>query len=425
MYKGRVMRNVFGGGRGKDNWNGEGYMTDEEKATMDLSSKGYVFGKTDVNIHGGSIGTVDGVAKGYGNIFGGGDLGFVYSATGTKGSDGYYRDANKSLTEDCRVSVKVLGYATAPVTIDGKSYAKGDTISNETLDKLANGDAAWKSIDQEGITVHNGVFAGGNVSSGSNEVFAFSTTVFGNATAAVVDVFCRDLVSVGGDGIGGIYGDGNLTYVDGYRELNISNYGTDFYALPSSMDLTDPETMAQYNKLTDRQKAIYVVKYKFDGAAEGNYKGLYEAGDVVLSEEYNKFTDVQKKHWTAVHSVINEGRYINTIQRCDFCGIIGSRLVLRGAMDRAQENTLEQADFTNYTINRVGELSLNQWHSLGDGVPGDVIHGCYFGIYNVVKLLGAVTSDVKFDDIRETASTLTNTARPIGSGNRPRRKTIM
>ena len=408
MYKGRVLRNVFGGGRGKDNWGGEGYMTDEEKATMDLSSKGYVFGKTDVNIHGGSIGSVDGVAKGYGNIFGGGDLGFVYSGSGTKGSDGYYHDANKNLTEDCRVSVKVLGYATQDVTIDGKSYAKGDTISNETLDKLANGDAAWKSVDQEGITVHNGVFAGGNVSSGSNEVFAFSTTVFGNATAAVVDVFCRDLVSVGGDGIGGIYGDGNLTYVDGYRELNISNYGTDFYALPSSMDLTDPETMAQYNKLTDRQKAIYVVKYKFDGEAEGNYKGLYEAGDVVLSEEYNKFTDVQKKHWTAVHSVINEGRYINTIQRCDFCGIIGSRLVLRGAMDRAQENTLEQADFTNYTINRVGELSLNQWHSLGDGVPGDVTHGCYFGIYNVVKLLGAVTSDVKFDDVRETASTLEN-----------------
>ena len=408
MYKGRVLRNVFGGGRGKDNWDGEGYMTAAEKATMDLSSKGYVFGKTDVNIHGGSIGTVDGVAKGYGNIFGGGDLGFVYSASGTKGSDGYYHDANKNLTEDCRVSVKVLGYATQDVTIDGKSYAKGDTISNETLDKLANGDAVWKSIDQEGITVHNAVFAGGNVSSGSNEVFAFSTTVFGNATAAVVDVFCRDLVSVGGDGIGGIYGDGNLTYVDGYRELNISNYGTDFYALPSSMDLTDPETLAQYNKLTDRQKAIYVVKYKFDGAAEGNYKGLYEAGDVILSEEYNKLTDVQKTHWTAVHSVINEGRYINTIQRCDFCGIIGSRLVLRGAMDRAQENSLDQADFTNYTINRVGELSLNQWHSLGDGVPGDVTHGCYFGIYNVVKLLGAVTSDVRFDDVRETASTLTN-----------------
>ena len=408
MYKGKVLRNVFGGGRGKDSWDGEGYMTAAERATMDLSSKGYVFGKTDVNIHGGVIGSPDGLTKNYGNVFGGGDLGFVYSATGTKSTaDGYYHDGNDNLTEDCRVSVKVLGYAKEGVRINGTDYAAGDVISNEVLNTLSNSDIdIWSKIDQEGITIHNGVFAGGNVSSGASEVLAYSTTVFGNATAAVVDVFCRDLISVGGDGVGGIYGDGNLTYVDGYRELNISNYGTDFYALPSSMDLTDPAVAAEYNKLTDRQKDIYVVKYKFDGSAEGNVNGLYEAGDVILSEEYNKLTDTQKPHWTAIHSVINEGRYINTIQRCDFCGIIGSRLVLRGAMDRAQDSDLDNADFTNYTINRVGELSLNQWHSLGEGVSGDVIHGCYFGIYNVVKLLGAVTSDVRFDDIRETGSTI-------------------
>ena len=84
LYNGHVMRDVFGGGRGFDNWGGEGYMTPAEKQTMDLSSKGYVFGKTDVQILGGVVGTEANVSKGYGNVFGGGNIGYVYSATGTK-----------------------------------------------------------------------------------------------------------------------------------------------------------------------------------------------------------------------------------------------------------------------------------------------------------------------------------------------------
>ena len=57
LYGGHVMRNVFGGGRGYDNWGREGWMSEEEKLTMDRSSKGFVFGSTDVNIRGGEIGT--------------------------------------------------------------------------------------------------------------------------------------------------------------------------------------------------------------------------------------------------------------------------------------------------------------------------------------------------------------------------------
>ena len=34
LYGGHVLRDVFGGGRGYDNWNGQGWMSDEEKATM-------------------------------------------------------------------------------------------------------------------------------------------------------------------------------------------------------------------------------------------------------------------------------------------------------------------------------------------------------------------------------------------------------
>ena len=43
MYSGHVLRNVFGGGRGKDSWGGDGtmYMDQNLVATLDMKSKGY------------------------------------------------------------------------------------------------------------------------------------------------------------------------------------------------------------------------------------------------------------------------------------------------------------------------------------------------------------------------------------------------
>ena len=109
------------------------------------------------------------------------------------------------------------------------------------------------------------------------------------------------------------------------------------------------------------------------------------------------------------------GRPMNTLQRADFCGIFGSRMVMQGAEDRVPEIV----DHTNYTINRVREVSLNHKTSvieadkalksgktpkadIMDQDPEDfedvkkAIHGNYFGIYNIVNYLGALTSDVFF-----------------------------
>ncbi len=442
MYGGEVRHDIFGGGRGFNYRNESG----------SLGTAGYVFGTTDVRIHGGHVGTRTGVQDGYGNVFGGGNVGFVYGNS-FKHSDGRYytgtaktaltidgktfavndpiptyyltklsetsggisdTDVELTLSEDTHVEVKVYGKATGTLTIDGRSFAAGDLISTDYLDKLSGTDTRWDNIDQTGITIYNAVFAGGNVSTGSDKIFAFAKTVFGNSTASVIDAYGRDLVSVGGDGVGGLYGDGNLTYVDGYRELNITNYGTDYFALQHVMDLTDnAQAQAAFEQLTNRQKEFYVTKYKFDGDYDGGGSDasylMYEKDDVVLSDVYDTFNETQQSHWTAVQSVINEGRYINTIQRCDLCGLKGSRLVLRGAMDRAQDKN--EADYINYTINRVGELSLNQ-NNKTKNVDGwtadDEVHGCYFGIYNVVKFLGALTSDVHFGGseaaVRQTKS---------------------
>ena len=396
MYGGHVEKDVFGGGRGFNNWGTE--------EVPDDNTNGYIFGTTDVRIHRGEIGTAEGVAEGVGNVFGGGNIGFVYSVNGVKQGvrgDGeyegwYYTDVtNKTLSEDTHVEVKVWGKALGEVNIGGKAYAAGAYIETEALNQLKGGNddrATWANIDQTGVTIHNAVFAGGNVSAGTDKVMAFANTVYGNSTASVVDAFSRDLVTVGADGVGGLYGDGNLTFVDGYRELNITNYGTDFYYLDKN------PTSEYYAQLTDRQKSFYVTKY----TCKTDYDE-YMVGDVIMSEEYNRLPEDKRSNWQAEKSIINEGRYINTVQRCDFCGIKGSRLVLRGAIDRAQDET--EADYTHYTINRVGELSLNQ------NKINDVSHGCYFGIYNVVKLLGSVTSDVHFAGaaaaIRQTGSTTT------------------
>jgi hypothetical protein len=68
-------------------------------------------------------------------------------------------------------------------------------------------------------------------------------------------------------------------------------------------------------------------------------------------------------------------------------------MVLQGAKDRVAE----VGEDIDYTINRVGELSLNQQHSVIQADTGsDQTHGNYFGIYSLVNYLGNLTSDVRF-----------------------------
>ncbi len=435
LYHGQVHRNVFGGGRGYNNL-GEGGT---------LYSDGYVFGQTEVHIFGGEVGTKSGTSQGFGNVFGGGDIGFVYSAYEQDGQlrfgkkagaryvdadEGYYyrsdgtnyldedgnvlaSNAEKQLTEDCKVLVEPHCLVNSPVTINGHSYNTGDYVPIDDLNTMANknNDSNWQKLDNTGIIIHNAVFAGGNASSGSSQVYANTTTIFGNATASIYDVFHRDLITLGSGRIGGLYGDGNLTFVDGYRGLNITNYGTDYYSIAKEITIT------QYHALSEREQAYYELRYKciqecvdkdgthyttdegggkastltaddiltlFDGVTDNGVSLIVENedGELVPNPSYWKENGVCS---------IYAGRPMNTIQRADFCGVFGSRMVMQGAQDRVPE----VVDYKNYTINRVREVSLNKKTSVaGDGV----VNGNYFGIYSLVNFLGALTSDVNFGD---------------------------
>ena len=468
LYGGHVMRNVFGGGRGFDNWNGDGtmFMSKEVRESLDLSSKGYVFGSTDVRIRGGEVGTHADVAQGLevGNVFGGGNQGFVYSATGTKhgvrktqalsemtnglptdgggyyyskwiGDEGVGTDHSKcELSLDCNVVVEPYcrvtdegGISGFTASADGtvkSSYAKGEYVPLEALNQLKSKttDAArWSKIDYTtGVTIHNAVFAGGNVTVGSDQMYVNTGTVFGNVTAALRDVYHRDLITIGTEHTGGIYGDGNLTMVDGWREIHIDNYGTDYYTMEAEISKSD------YEAMSDRERAYFVLNYKTRQEITGTKSGTLAANKRMTLDEIKEAFDFDnyknsdypedyKKYISADGTPnptyftemgfcsIYAGRLLNTIQRCDMAAVWGSRIVLQGARDRVPE----KADYTRYTLNRVGELSLNQRISEA-GDPQKITvgstqvdnpeykHGNYFGIYSVVNYLGNLTSDVFF-----------------------------
>ena len=450
MYGGHVLRNVFGGGRGYDNL--------DQHGTLD--SDGFVFGQTEVRIHGGEIGT-DLVSED-GNVFGGGDVGYVYSAfektDGTvargeksgvryhgSGEGYYYYDG--SLTEDCKVLIEPqCKLKDIPeYTINGTKYKKGDYVPIEALNTLKNkaADQAWAFLDDTGIIIHNAVFAGGNTSAGSSDInnahhnnYANNPSVFGNATASIHDVYNRDLITLGTRHTGGLYGDGNLTLVDGYRELNITNYGTDYYNIQSEISLDT------YKSLPAREAAYYELRYMCikecvdkDGT---HYKpATTESGkeikaSVITADDYfTVFKDCQydgddmivqdpndpdgikqipnPEYWKENGVLpVYAGRLMNSIQRADFCGVWGSRMVMQGAEDRVPE----KADYINYTINRVREVSLNKKeykdYSTASIDEKNILHGNYFGIYNIVNYLGALTSDVTFDAKRETDNVESN-----------------
>ena len=460
FFEGEVHRNLFGGGRGYNNL-GEGGT---------LYSDGYVFGQTEVHMHSGTVGTAKELARGNGNVFGGGDIGYVYSAyegddgklyVGIKDGDrydnqweGYYyaykvgdgsytpssttppaTDPNwvmdggeYVLTEDCKVLIEPYARVTSgSVSYDDKVYNVGDYVPTAYLHTLGNrADNKWNQLDDTGITIYNAVFAGGNTSSGSSTVYANATTVFGNATASIHDVYHRDLITLGTGRTGGLYGDGNLTFVDGYRGLNITNYGTDYYNIAKEI------TKDQYDALPVRERAYYQLRYKCvqeceanDGTkyhpASGDIKASILTIDDLLTLFENNETILpggvpNPEYWkqNGVCSIY-AGRLMNTLQRADFCGVFGSRMVMEGAEDRVPEI----ADHTKYTINRVREVSLNHKESviatdktlkagktkkddIMDQNPEDfvnkdkAIHGNYFGIYSVVNYLGALTSDAFF-----------------------------
>ncbi len=464
LYRGKVKCDVFGGGCGFTLTDGDGSLSQER-----LYTDGYVFGSANVCIYGGEIGTLQNIENEHGNVFGGGNVGFFYSGNDKmtagvdqnlknkdfldKGKtyyvipkakknynqaaltseewakckdDDFFADANDAtsvregeLSIACEVLIEPWCRVKEAVTIHNQPYVAGDYVKTEDLDFLTykNKNEAtevivkenvetWQKLETDGITIWNAVFAGGNVSTGDDKVYAETTTVYGNVAVTINDLYYRDLVSIGTEigskHVGGIYGDGNLTFADGYRELSLNCYGTDYYNLKSEV------TQAEFDALNAREKDYYQMKYKCTETYPAGDEPKYKAGDVISESIYKNLPPAEQGYWQpAGFRSKYAGRLMNTIQRADFAGVFGSRLVLQGAMDRVLTKEGDQLKFEDYTINRVGELSFNKQAAPGAGENSSNCYGNYFGIYNQVNYLGALTSDVRFyeDDWEDTEDT--------------------
>ncbi|MBO7247897.1 MAG: hypothetical protein J6V02_06090, partial [Bacteroidaceae bacterium] len=170
MYGGTVERDVFGGGRGFS-YTLAGALEVENI----YYSSGFVFGKTEVNIHRGTVGTDETLKEEAGNVFGGGNIGYVYSVKGKKnGVDGnrfetgHYYDEEGKLTEDCKVLITPVTVALQNFVIGSNSYNPGDFVPCTGLNTLLAKDERWAKMDEQGITIRNAVFAGGNVIQGTD-----------------------------------------------------------------------------------------------------------------------------------------------------------------------------------------------------------------------------------------------------------------
>ena len=126
-----------------------------------------------------------------------------------------------------------------PVSFGGESYGPYDYVPTEYLNTLSA-----NKTDAEWTNLYTGdKLANGNVNPDDPEERGVHIR--------------NDFITVGTEHTGGLYGGGNLSMVDGYRELNITNYGTDYYGMDDQISLE------KYQTLTNRERAYFKLEYQF------------------------------------------------------------------------------------------------------------------------------------------------------------------
>lgn len=171
----------------------------------------------------------------------------------------------------------------------------------------------------------------------------------GNTTVLVWDdpTLAKEHITIAAEtSEGGLYGDGHLSYSEGFRAGELKGYG---YAEHSVLDAD------KYNEMVD----------------DGN-------GD--------------KKQAKAE---VNNAKVMNTIQRLDMMRLTDNCLLLNGARDY----TIKEVSTTPYSIARVGELQMVSSIDTTATTPFPIVPKArnYVGLMNNIHYVGAVKSDVDFD----------------------------
>lgn len=147
---------------------------------------------------------------------------------------------------------------------------------------------------------------------------------------------------------GGFYGDGHLSYAEGFRSGELKGYG---YAQHTVLD-----------------------------------KAAYEAKEDPEGED-------DESNWKKVE--VDKAKMMNTIQRLDLMRLTDNCLILNGARDY----TVNEVSTTPYSIARVGELQMVSTIDSTATTPFPTVAKArnYVGLMNNIHYVGAIKSSVDFD----------------------------
>jgi len=296
-------------------------------------------------------------------------------------------DNSKAIKDTIRL---IAGDFISPVVYDAiceYDAANGKTQHNNFTVQSVNAPANWNNIS---ILIDEGVYGGGyelnsgysgtggagsytikkytqdnNVNNsnaiGTEDPLYNSSTVGygGNTTVLVWDrvktaldgdaATDKDHITISSESAeGGFYGDGHLSYSEGFRSGELKGYG---YADHSVLD-----------------KTKYREKKDPDGEDE-------------------------ESNWKKTET--NNAKVLNTIQRLDMMRLTDNCILINGARDY----TIKEVSTTPYSIARVGELQMVSSidSTATTPFPTEKKARNYVGLMNNIHYVGAVKSSVDFD----------------------------
>jgi hypothetical protein len=261
----------------------------------------------------------------------------------------------------------------------------GDIVSPVVRDAIAAYDGAHSTSQAGKLTVHNPVPDNwGNVS------ITIGEAVYGGGYA----------LSSGYTGTGGAGTYTVKKYTDAYNVDNSMTSSDPLYNNPTRgyggnttvMVWDNPEAAAEHITISSESAdgGFYGdghLSYA-EGFRSGELKGYGYAEHTVLdATEYAKEPKVE----------VDNAKMMNTIQRLDLMRLTDNCLILNGARDY----TINEVSTTPYSIARVGELqmvsSINGNANLSTN-PTEVKYCNYLGLINNIHYVGAKKSNALFDD---------------------------
>ena len=262
----------------------------------------------------------------------------------------------------------------------------GDIVSPVVRDAIAAYDEAHSTSQAGKLTVHNPAPSDWN-----NVSITIGEAVYGGGYA----------LSSGYTGTGGAGTYTVKKYTDAYNVDNSMTSSDPLYNNPTRgyggnttvMVWDNPESAAEHITISSES-----ADGGFYGDGHLSYAEGFRSGEL-KGYGYAKHTVLDATEYAKVPKVeVDNAKMMNTIQRLDLMRLTDNCLILNGARDY----TVNEVSTTPYSIARVGELqmvsSINGNENLLTN-PTEVKYRNYLGLINNIHYVGAIKSNALFDDV--------------------------